>query len=443
MTSARGPGGRRRSSRRRSRTSPWLAIESSRSLMPADHVNPTSSMYSPLPSRRRATRTEACRARHRSGGLSGAGCSLSGCRLGEQLGRRTGCRCVGRTTCRPSRRACRSPARRGRADGAGRRRRRRRTTRAPTACAAATMPASSGTVPIAFEAAVTATQRVRSDSTASTAAAGSASVSGVGLREAHGRAGALGRDHPRPHVGVVVEPRDHDLVARRQRPPDGGRKPHRHRGHRGAEGDAARLGAEQAARPRRAPPRRTRRSHARPRRRRRGWRRARSASTRPSPRWRCRPSACRPARPAAPSHPRAPGKRSRFIARSAAVADELRVARIAEQRVRGRPTRPSASRRPRRWARSRGVAVRLHQPVADDLRAALVVAVGDGRELVAQPAAQPDLLLDLAQRGLLPALAGVELALGQRPVVVARAVHDDQLDGAARRRGARPRRPTP
>ena len=63
------------------------------------------------------------------------------------------------------------------------------------------------------------------------------------------------------------------------------------------------------------------------------------------------------------------------------------------------------------------------------------------RELVAEPAAQPGLLLDLAQRGLLPALAGVELALGQRPVVVARAVHDRDLapagaaahDDAARR----------
>jgi hypothetical protein len=47
-----------------------------------------------------------------------------------------------------------------------------------------------------------------------------------------------------------------------------------------------------------------------------------------------------------------------------------------------------------------------------------------GLELLLQPAAQSGLLLDLAQRGLLEALTGVELALGQRPVVVARAMHD-------------------
>src|SRR5688572_7393979 len=74
---------------------------------------------------------------------------------------------------------------------------------------------------------------------------------------------------------------------------------------------------------------------------------------------------------------------------------------------------------------------RLHHPVADDLGAALVVAVAGRRELVAEPAAQPDLLLDLAQRGVLPALAGVELAFRERPVVVARAVDERDLDPAA------------
>ena len=53
-------------------------------------------------------------------------------------------------------------------------------TRAPTARAAATMPGRSGIVPTAFEAAVTATQRVRSESTASIALASSSSVSGSG-----------------------------------------------------------------------------------------------------------------------------------------------------------------------------------------------------------------------------------------------------------------------
>ncbi len=36
----------------------------------------------------------------------------------------------------------------------------------------------------------------------------------VEVDPAHGRAGGLGRDHPRPDVAVVVEPAHHDLVAR-------------------------------------------------------------------------------------------------------------------------------------------------------------------------------------------------------------------------------------
>src|SRR5829696_10318904 len=55
--------------------------------------------------------------------------------------------------------------------------------RAPAAWAAATIASSSGTVPVAFDAAVTATQRVRSDSTASTAETGSASVSRSGFAQ--------------------------------------------------------------------------------------------------------------------------------------------------------------------------------------------------------------------------------------------------------------------
>ncbi len=117
--------------------------------------------------------------------------------------------------------------------------------RAPAACAAATIASSSGTVPVAFDAAVTATQRVRSDSTASIARRGQRERVAVRLGPAHGRARALGRDHPRPDVGVVVEPGDDDLVARAERAPERGREPHRHRRHRRPEGDAARLGAEQ------------------------------------------------------------------------------------------------------------------------------------------------------------------------------------------------------
>jgi hypothetical protein len=44
--------------------------------------------------------------------------------------------------------------------------------------------------------------------------------------------------------------------------------------------------------------------------------------------------------------------------------------------------------------------------------------VGEG-QLGAEPAQQPRLLAHLAQRRLLEGLAGVELALGKAPVVVA------------------------
>jgi hypothetical protein len=70
---------------------------------------------------------------------------------------------------------------------------------------------------------------------------------GLGVGEAHGRAGPLGRDQPRADVGVVVEPRAHDLVAGLQRAAGGGREAHGHRGHARAEGDAARIAAQQRA----------------------------------------------------------------------------------------------------------------------------------------------------------------------------------------------------
>ena len=254
----------------------------------------------------------------------------------------------------------------------------------------------------------------------------------IGLRPAHRRAGALGRDHPGTHVRVVVQARHDDLVARRQRPPDGGREPHRHRGHRRAEGDVVAGPRRTAGRRRRAPARRTRRSRARRRTRRRGWRRARSASSRPSPRSRCRPSASRRARPGAPSSRRRRGSGRGSCAR-AGDAHQLGVVRIAQQRGRGRHVHPAHLVHLVVRLESRVAVLRLHQPVADGLLAPLVVAVGHRRQLLAEPAAQPDLLLDLAQRGLLPRLARVELALRQRPVVVARPVHDDELELPARR----------
>jgi hypothetical protein len=65
------------------------------------------------------------------------------------------------------------------------------------------------------------------------------------IGEAHGRAGALGGDDPRPHVGVVVEPRADDLVARRPLLRRGGGEAHGQRRHARPEDDAVGLGTEQ------------------------------------------------------------------------------------------------------------------------------------------------------------------------------------------------------
>ena len=122
-----------------------------------------------------------------------------------------------------------------------------------------------------------------------------------------------------------------------------------------------------------------------------------------------------------------PGKRSRFIRCARRLADELGVVAVGDggRRVGGRQPADLVDLVVGLELR---VLLRLHQPVADDLGAALAVLVGGRLELGAEPALQPDLLLDLAQRRVLPALALVELALGQRPVVVARAVDDHDLD---------------
>ena len=73
---------------------------------------------------------------------------------------------------------------------------------------------TSGRVPMRFDAPVTATRRVRSESTAVDRIRRELAGLGVEVGPAHGRAGTLGGLHPRPHVRVVVEPGDDDLVAR-------------------------------------------------------------------------------------------------------------------------------------------------------------------------------------------------------------------------------------
>ena len=67
-------------------------------------------------------------------------------------------------------------------------------------------------VPTPLEASVNATSRVRSLSAAWNESLVERGVAGAQVDPAHGGAGVAGRQHPRTHVGVVVEPGDHDLV---------------------------------------------------------------------------------------------------------------------------------------------------------------------------------------------------------------------------------------
>ena len=73
---------------------------------------------------------------------------------------------------------------------------------------------------------------------------------------------------------------------------------------------------------------------------------------------------------------------------------------------------------------------RRHRPVANGLRATAGVPVARRGELAAELAAQSGLLLDLAHCRLLLGLARLELPLGERPVVVRRAVDEQDLGGA-------------
>src|SRR5215471_7368844 len=72
------------------------------------------------------------------------------------------------------------------------------------------MAARSGRVPTTLLAAVTATSRVRSDSSSPYCPAGSSVV--ARSTSAHQTVAPRGGLHPRPDVGVVVEPGYHDLV---------------------------------------------------------------------------------------------------------------------------------------------------------------------------------------------------------------------------------------
>src|SRR6266851_1830170 len=72
-------------------------------------------------------------------------------------------------------------------------------------------------------------------------------------------------------------------------------------------------------------------------------------------------------------------------------------------------------------------ALDLHHPVARDLVAAAAVDVRGASYRPAELAAKSGLLTDLAQRAVLWRLVGLDLALGQRPVVVSGSVNDGDL----------------
>src|SRR5581483_5092239 len=74
----------------------------------------------------------------------------------------------------------------------------------------------------------------------------------------------------------------------------------------------------------------------------------------------------------------------------------------------------------------------LHRPVAHDLGAILGVAVAGGGQFLPEPAGEAGLLPDLPQGAVGVALPRVGLALGQRPVVVAGSMDDEDQESARR-----------
>ena len=94
---------------------------------------------------------------------------------------------------------------------------------------------------------VNATSLVRSPSTASTRRRVELAGRGVEVDPADGGPDRLGGQHPRAHVGVVVEPGDDDLVARAPALGQGAGEVHGQLGHRPSEDDPGRVGGEQVA----------------------------------------------------------------------------------------------------------------------------------------------------------------------------------------------------
>ena len=98
---------------------------------------------------------------------------------------------------------------------------------------------TSGRVPSTLDAAVTATSRVRVAQHRREVVGPQLAGLEVEVDPAHRRTGPLGRLHPGPDVGVVVEPRHDHLVAGPPSLREGARQVVRQRGHAAAEDDAA------------------------------------------------------------------------------------------------------------------------------------------------------------------------------------------------------------
>src|SRR6202521_1362420 len=73
---------------------------------------------------------------------------------------------------------------------------------------------------------------------------------------------------------------------------------------------------------------------------------------------------------------------------------------------------------------------RAHHPVMDDLRSAAVVLVLRRTGRACQAPAYAGLFFDLAQRGMLFALARLQLALGKGPIVVRGTVDNGDFESA-------------
>src|ERR1700761_2092617 len=97
------------------------------------------------------------------------------------------------------------------------------------------MAATSGRVPIALLAAVTATSRVRGPIRSAYCASGSSPVTRSTSAHLTVTPPPPPRRHPRPHVRVMTEPGHHDVIARGPAPGQGVRDPVGERGRAGPE----------------------------------------------------------------------------------------------------------------------------------------------------------------------------------------------------------------